>query len=77
MTFAVVEDFVGIPGDVDFRNLPPRFGVEDNELGWKTAPNKKPVIITIQRHRKISEGKSSAPRCDHFAFVAIDHHDLM
>ena len=73
MALAVVEDLIGIARDVDFRNHLTRFRFEHDELGWKTAPDKKPMISFIQSDRKISKGQVSFPRCDHFAFIAIDH----
>ena len=40
MALAVVEKFIGVAGDVDFRNYLTRFRIEHDELGWKTAPDK-------------------------------------
>lgn len=40
MTFAVVENLVGIAGDVDLRNHVARVSIEHDELGWQTAADK-------------------------------------
>ena len=73
MAFAIVEDIVGIAGDVDLCNDIARIGVEHDKPGGKPAADKQSMIRFVERHREISKGQICFPSCNDFAFVAIDY----
>ena len=76
MALLIVEDLIGIAGDVDLRNNVTRICVEYDKLRWNAASDKQSVIRFIKPHRKISEGEIGFPYCSDFAFVAIDYRDM-
>src|SRR5207248_6945711 len=52
MTLTVVEDVVGIAGDIDLCSNIARIGVEHDELGRQTAPNNQSMVRFIECHWK-------------------------
>src|SRR5436309_8855508 len=77
MAHRVVEDIVGVAGDVDLADKFSRFRIEHDKLRRITAADKKPMVIFVERYGEISKGQASAPRCDHFGFASVDHGDVM
>ncbi len=73
MTLAVVEDIIGVAGDIDLCNDITRIGVEHDKPGGKAAADKQSMIRFVKRHREISKGEVCFPSCNDFALVAIDH----
>src|SRR5215471_2083548 len=76
MTFTVVEDLVGIAGDIDLCNNIARIGVEHDQLGGKAAADKQSMIRFIKRHGKIRESRVCFPLRNHLAFIAVDYRDV-
>src|SRR5439155_6426767 len=56
MSLAVVENVIGIAGDVDLCNDIARVRAEHDKFRRDTAPDKQAMIRFVQRHREISEG---------------------
>jgi hypothetical protein len=76
MAFAVVEDIVGIAGDLDLRNDIARIGVKHDKPGGEAAADKQSMIRFVERHREVAKGQVCFPCCNDFAFVAIDNRHM-
>ena len=76
MALIVVEDIIGVAGDIDLCNDITRIGVEHDKPGGKAAADKQSMIRFIKRHREISKGEICFPFVNDFALVAIDHRHM-
>src|SRR5207244_13220883 len=76
VALAVVENVIGIAGNVDLGNNLTGIGVEHEQLGWKTTADEQPMIRFIERHWKISKRQICFPRRNDFPLVPIDDCDM-